>query len=569
MTNVYSTAVRLCSQLYPWEVETSTELEESLSFINADYEPREVVQAGFGAGIITFLLSSLLLFTTLPMTAGIALMVIFSLAVVHFVHTTPQVLAAFGRTEALGESPSLIGRIVLRMHIQPATETAVEFAAETGTGRLSENLSEHIDRAMGTHRTGLIGFADEWGDEFPAVRRSAHLLSTAQDAPTGQRGRTLDKALSAMLDGTRDQMSRFTERIRGPSTMLYAFGVMVPLALVGLVPAASIAGITVTIDLFVILYILILPAAIISVSVWILIRRPVAFPPPDISRAHPDVPDAKWPPVAIGTVAGVGGYLTTVFLGVGYLAPLSAAGLGLGATVYLLYKPIAAVRKRVRATEEHLVDALYIVGRQVDENESVESAIALAGTRVPGETGAVFERVAELQEQLHLTVQEAFLGEHGVLQEIPSPRAHETASLLSIAADEGQPAGEAIVEMANHLDDLRDVERQTHRELSEVTGTLHNTAIVFGPLVAGATIGLAEIMSTEGVTTFDMGTLPTELLGLVIGTYVLILTILLTALSVGLKHGLDRPLVGYRVGKNLLVAIPTYVLSVLAVTVLI
>jgi len=565
MTDLFSIFVRWFSALYPWEVETSDELAESLSFINADYEPQDVVRAGLGAGIVTFLLSSVMLFTTLPLFGSVGLMIIFSLAVVHFVHTTPNVLAAFGRTEALGQSPNLIGRIVLRMQIQPATETAVQFAAETGNGRLSENLSYHIDRAMGTHRTGLTGFADEWGDEFPAVRRSAHLLVTAQDAPDAQRSQTLDRALTAMLDGTRDQMSRFTESIRAPSMMLYAFGVMVPLALVGLVPAASLADITITVDAFVILYIFVLPAALTSVSVWILIRRPVAFPPPDISWDHPDVPDRKWPPFVVGLAAGGVGYAGTVALGVGFLAPISAVGIGLGMSLYLLYRPIEAVRRHTRAVEEHLVDALYIIGRQVTENEAVESAITLTGKRVPGETGEVFKRAAEVQHQLHITVEDAFLGEYGALNNIPSPRAHGTASLLSIAADEGQPAGHAIVEMANHLDDLKDVERQTRRELSQVTGTLQNTATVFAPLVAGATIGLAEIMSSEGVALIDMGDLPTEALGLIIGVYILILSILLTALSIGLQHGLDRSLVGYRVGKTLLVSVPIYVISVFSI----
>lgn len=565
MTNAFPVFVGLFSALYPWEVEVSQELEESLSFIKAEYEATEVVRAGFGAGIVTFFLSLPLLFTTLPVVAAIPLMLVFSIVVVHFVHITPNVLAAFGRTEALGESPNLIGRIVLRMHIQPATETAVTFAAETGFGRLSESLSYYIDRAMGTHRTGLTDFADEWGDEFPAIRRSAHLLSTAQDAPDAQRSRTLDRALSAMLDGTRDQMSAFTESIRAPAMMLYAFGVMVPLALVGLVPAASLAGITMTVDVFIILYNIILPVGIISVSVWILIRRPVAFPPPEVNWDHPDVPSNKWPPFGIGVLAGGIGYLGTVLLGIGYLAPISAVGIGLGATMYFLYRPIAAVRTHTRAVEEHLVDALYIIGRQVDENEAVESAIALAGKRIPGETGAVFRRAAEIQHQLHLTVEEAFLGEYGALKNVPSPRARGTASLLAIAANEGQPAGRAIVEMANHLDDLRDVERQTRRELSQVTGTLQNTALIFGPLVAGATIGLATVMSAQGITAMDMGSLPTESLGLIVGVYILILSVILTALSIGLQYGLDRSLVGYQVGKTLLISIPVYVLSIFAI----
>ena len=548
--------------LYPWEVEVSTRLEESLSFIQSGYGAETIVRAGFGAGLVTFLLSTPLLLSSFPPVVSVVLMLVFSVTAVHFVHTAPNVLAAFGRTEALGQSPNLIGRIVLRMHIQPATESAVRFAADTGFGRLSDSLSYHIDRAMGTHRTGLIEFAGEWSTEFPAIRRSSHLLATAQDAPEAQRARTLDRALHAILDGTRDQMSDFTERIRAPSMMLYAFGVMVPLALVGLLPAASLAGITVTVDAFVVVYNIILPVGLITVSVWILVRRPVAFPPPEVTREHPDVPDRLWPPVVIGLSSGTCVYVLTALTGLDYLAPVGAVGIGLGAAGYVHYRPIAAVRKQTRDIEAHLVDALYIVGRQVDENEAVESAIELAGRRVPGETGKMFQRAADVQRQLHVTVEEAFFGEHGALNNVPSPRAHGTASLLAIAADEGQPAGRAVVEMANHLDDLQDVERQTQRELSQVTGTLRNTALVFGPLVAGSTIGLADIMLNEGISFFDMGSLPTEALGLIVGIYVILLGVILTSLSIALRYGLDRSLVGFEVGKTLLVGVPIYIGSV-------
>lgn len=567
--SVLSVIVDRLASLYPWEVETSTQLEESLAFVQLEYEAETIVRAGFGAGFVTFLLSTPLLFSTFPVAVSAFLMLVFSITVVHFVHTAPNVLAAFKRTEALGQSPNLVGRIVLRMHIQPATESAVRFAADTGFGRLSDSLSYHIDRAMGTHRTGLIEFADEWSTEFPAIRRSSHLLATAQDAPAAQRARTLDRALHAILDGTRDQMSDFTERIRAPSMMLYAFGVMVPLALVGLLPASSLAGITVTVDAFVVVYNIILPVGLITVSVWILIRRPVAFPPPEVTREHPDVPDRLWPPAMIGISAAICMYVLTAVIGVGYLAPIGAVGVGLGAACYVHYRPIAAVRSYTRDVEAHLVDALYIVGRQVDENEAVESAIELAGRRVPGETGKTFQRAADVQRQLHVTVEEAFFGDHGALDNVPSPRAHGTASLLAIAADEGQPAGRAVVEMANHLDDLQDVERQTKRELSQVTGTLRNTALVFGPLVAGATIGLADIMLNEGIAHFDMGALPTEALGLIVGVYVILLCIILTALSIALRYGLDRALVGFEVGKALLVGVPTYIISVAAIGLLI
>ncbi len=562
MSGGYSVLTAL-SALYPWEVEASEDLVESLSFIQAKCSAETVVRAGFGAGFVVLFVGALPAIMLFRPLLAITVISLLAFLTIHAIHSGPKLLAAFGRIEALGQSPNLIGRIVLRMQIQPATEMAVQFAADTGFGPLSRSLETHIDRARGTPRTGLISFADEWGDIFPAIRRSSHLLSTAQDATEEDRERTLDRSLEAVLDGTRDQMADFTESIRAPSTFIYSFGVMIPLALVALAPAASLAGIEVTTEAFIIIYNILLPIILIGLGLWLLIRRPVAFPPPKVTREHPDVPNSIRGPILLGIAGGIGLFVITTVLGLALLAPVSALGFGLGLALFGIYRPVAMVRAHVRAVERHLVDALYIAGRQVDEGEAVESAIDLAAKRVPGETGVVFGTASRLQNELRLTVEEAFLGTYGALNDIPSPRAYGTVSLLSIAASEGQPAGKAIVSMADHLEDLQDVERVTRRELSEVTGTLHHTAMVFAPLVAGSTIALAGGMVDQQVE--GIGNVPVEALAVIVGVYLIMLCLILTPLSVGLRYGLDKALIGYEVSKALLVAAPLYVLTVFVV----
>jgi len=227
--------------------------------------------------------------------------------------------------------------------------------------------------------------------------------------------------------------------------------------------------------------------------------------------------------------------------------------------------PIIAVRNHVRAVETHLTDALYLVGRQVAEGESVESAIELAADRVPAETGDVFDHAASLQRRLHLGVEAAFLGEYGALRDVPSPRARGTAALLAIAADEGQPAGRAIVSMADHLEELEDVEAETNRQLATVTDTLDNTTAYFGPLVAGATVGLAGMIATDTVGMVDGTTLSTDALGIVVGIYIILLCFILTPLSIALRYGLDRALFGYHIGRALTSAMLLYGLTVFIV----
>lgn len=563
-----SSLVRSLAELYPWDVEHSEKLADSLSFIDSDLSPETVVRAGYGAGIVTAFALSFLLVAPVPWPFLAFSLLVAPISAVHLVHSSPHLLAAVRRTEALGDTPNLVGRVVLRMQVQPALESAVAFAADTGRGPLAASLGSHIDRSRGTPGTGLLAFADEWADSFPAVRRSAHLLSTAQDAPAAERTRTLDRALTAVLNGTRNQMADFTAAIRAPTTALFAFGVLLPLALVSLVPTVPMVGISVNIWMVVLLYNLALPLALVAASLWLLVRRPVAFPPPKIDRTHPELPDRLWHRFFLGVFAGGGCYGLVRVLGFAELAPIAAVGIGFGTGLLAVYSPVLALRNYVRDVEAYLTDALYLVGRQVSEGESVESAIALAGQRVPGETGDVFASAAGVQRRLQVDVETAFLGEYGVLENVPSPRARGTAALLAIATDEGQPAGRAIVSMADHLEELEELESETRRSLEEVTGTLDSTAAYFGPLVAGATVGLAKMMADLETANIEQASVfPIDQLALSVGVFVLTLCFILIPLSIVLRHGFDRALIGYHVGRGLCSATVVYVFAVAAIDV--
>lgn len=566
--HVVERAVAGLAGLYPWPVSASEDLDRALGFLGATTSPETVVRAGYGAALVV--MPVVVGGVVLAPTGFVPLLGLFGvvslLGVVHLVHVAPRVLATARRTRALGEAPALVSRAVLRMRITPATEAAATFAAETGQGPLAASLREHVRRAAGTPRSGLTRFTSEWNEWFPALRRALLLVESAGAAPSGERDRTLDRGLDAVLDGTRDQMAAFAASLQGPATALYAFGVLLPLALVALLPAVGMTGVSLPLAAVVLVYDLLLPGVLLAASIWLLVRRPVTFPPPAISRSHPSLPDRRWPPVVAGViVAAVSGIVTGMLLG-SWTAPLAAVGAGVGVTLVSHYRPVKAVRDEVTAVEDGLADALYHVGRRVEEGEAVETAIASAADEVTDATGQVLADAARRQRQLKVGVHEAFLGEYGALATVPSVRARSTASLLALAAREGRPAGRAIVAMAEHLEELATVERDARHRIGQVTSTLANTAAVFAPLVAGATVALADGMAMDsgsGPMT-DAGGPGTAGLGLSVGLYVLVLAALLTTLSTGLSRGLDRALVGHRVGWAMLAATATYLASFFA-----
>jgi Flp pilus assembly protein TadB len=496
---------------------------------------------------------------SLPAVAAAVVVAAFPAAAVRY---GPGLAATARRSGALGAAPALVSRAILRMRIEPTVEGAAAFAARTGDGPLAESLARHVRQARGTPTSGLGAFADEWGGEFPAIRRAALLVEAAGTAPPDERERALDRAMRAVLDGTRDRMASFAADLDGPATALYAFGVLLPLALVALLPAARVAGIAVAPAAVIVTYDVLLPLGVLAAGAWLLVRRPMAFPPRSVPSDHPDLPGwRRLAPVA-GLAVAVAAWITAGVILPGWMQPLAAAGFGVGTALVVRFRPVAAVREDVRAVEAGLPDALYLVGRQVAEGVAVEAAVERAAGELDGETGVAFDAAARRGRQLHVGVREAFLGEHGALADVPSPRAESAVDLLALAAGEGRPAGTVVVSLADHLEELRGVERAARRELRRVTGTLEHTAAVFGPMVGGATVALAEAMGGRllrpGASTATAGGLDTATLGLAVGAYVLVLSGLLAAIAAGMRRGLDPALVGYRAGLAVCSATATF-----------
>lgn len=564
---------------YPRDPDPGDDLERAIDFLGWPVSPATVVRAGYGGGVVaTFLAVPAALAAPLP-TPGIVpvLALAVGLGVAHVVHSLPTLLAALRRTRALGDAPGIVGRAVLRMRIEPTVESAAAFAARTGEGPLAASLAEHVRAASGDPDAGLARFGDRWGEWFPELRRATALVVAAADAPSGDRTRTLDRAVDAVLSGAADRMGSFAGEVRGPATALYAFGVLLPLALVALLPAAGVAGVPVTLGVVVLVYDVLLPAVVAAAGGWLLLRRPVAFPPARVPDDHPD----RWSSRAVPALAGIAGAAGSAIVGTallpGWIPPLLGVGVGAGTALVVAARPVVLVRRRVEAVESNLPEALYLVGRRVSAGTAVERAIEEAAGELPGETGAVLGDAAAVQRRLRVGVEAAFLGEHGALAELPSARLESAARLLAAAGREGRPAGRAVIDSADHLAELAAIEEEARRDLARVTGTLRHTGALFGPMVAGATVRLAEGMAARGIdaggvaasggdpagtpVAGEVAGIDPAGLGLAVGTYVLVLAVSLTALAVGLERGLDRSLVAYRAGGALVLSAITFATS--------
>ncbi|PAU85411.1 type II secretion system protein [Halorubrum salipaludis] len=580
--------------------EGSDELRRAIAFLGWDATASRVIEAGYRVGVGVGLACAVVAAFVAGPVPGVLFGLAGGLGATHAAHRGPVWLASLRRTRALGAAPGLVGRLVLRMRLDPSTERAVRFAARTGDGPLADGLARRERANADGPTSGLREFAREWRPWFPAIDRAAALVRTAASAPPERRGRCLDRALDATIAGTTDRLAAFVGEVRGPVSALYAFGVLLPLALIALLPAAAAAGVPIGPGVVAALYLGVLPAGLLAASAWLLSRRPVAFAPPNIDGDHPNVPERRVHAAGAGLGTGAVAAAVAARFVAGWAAPVAGIGVGAGVALLVAVRHRRAVLSNVRDVERTLPDAMTVIGGDVAEGVAVETAIANAGERLDGATGELFELAGRRSDTLRVGVREAFLGRGGPAVPVPSPRVRGAVALLSVAAREGRPAGDVLLELADQLEDLRELEGDARRQLATVTGTLTNTAAVFAPLVGGATVALAtgidavdagglgagatagadalgvggvgdtgaSSAGTAGTATESSsgsagGALSIPVLGRIVGAYVLILAALLTALATGLERGFDRTLVAYRVGIALPTATATYLVAFL------
>lgn len=470
-----------------------------------------------------------------------------------------DLLESFARSRAVGRAPDLLAFAILQLTLTPSLERAADFATEAVEGRLSRSLRAHRVAAVSGERA-FEAFATEWVSEDRSLQRAVTLMAVAMDAPRERREETLEDALEAVLEGARERVVEFSTAIRGPAMGIYAFGVMLPLALVGLLPVLASSGGGVSTVALGVMYDLLIPIGLAGSGFWLWARRPAVS---DTAFDLGLVSDARPVPWAIGA-----GFAAAGFAGVGislvapeWTAPITAVGVGGGTGLFVWLQPVIETQTRLDRLEARLPDALRIVGQRLEEGNPVESTVVSVADRFDGPIGELFSRGATRQQQSGEPMATVFLGDDGLLTDVPSQRVEAGLSLVMTAGDYGTSGGQTLVSVGTYLDELLAVERVARRELAQTTSTLRQTAVVFAPAIAGVTVALATGMkAVDG----SGQALDVAALGQVIGVYVLLLAAILPSLSVVLARGFDPVRMGYQSAIALAVGGLVYPLSFLA-----
>ncbi|HWR26028.1 MAG TPA: hypothetical protein VN278_07290, partial [Methanosarcina sp.] len=238
------------------EKSVSSEYRDALRFTGFDLEAYETVlfsYAGTFATLILLLGIDILLFLSMSFDSRTlfiigTLTLVIPLGILCYLSEYVKIRAGFMKISSLGDIPEILSYIVMSMKLVPNLEHAVLFAARNSERPLAKDLKKLIWdlnlRIYSSMDDALLSFADLWGRNSEYFKRSLHLIKSSTAEPDdAQRVITLNRALDISLEGTESLMDSFAAKLKTPSYILYSIFILIPLALVALLPAVTVVGI--------------------------------------------------------------------------------------------------------------------------------------------------------------------------------------------------------------------------------------------------------------------------------------------------------------------------------------
>jgi len=576
----------------------SSGLVASIGFAGLEVRPSEVFSLGFLAAIASLALvamTGIAAFILGMMDTPMAVLLVVCggavpLLIYIYVGGYPRRRAAYMKVHSLGDVPEVISYIVMAMKLNPNIELALKFAATNSKRQLAKDVKKLMwdlqVRAYDSMDMALGAFADEWGAYSEHFKRAIFLIKSATaEREEAMRTITLNRALEVVLQGTKGLMQSFSGELHSPTLILYSIFVMVPLSLVAMLPAAAIVGLRVNALELALLYDALFPLVTLVYAHSILLKRPAAFAPPDIPESRRV---SKWVWASLAGAAGMG-VSSLYFFSPGLPVAGSiffAWGLTAAISVYCLgvYAPYKRTRDEIKKMEEEFADSLFILGRRISEGKSPEDGFAYAAAITSGTgVGRAYARAAYNIRCLRTTLWDAVLSpEFGAFSDVYSDRIRATIGMLvESSGKSGVVAGDSVVRLADHLNELQSIEGEIKKMLYTMTSMLRTTCTVFAPFIGGITLALSQSISEVVAHTltnlsdmpesarqyfpmvpdFSAPLVSSDQFVLIIGLYVIMLVIILLRFVGGIEHGDDRYEFMYSVGTVLPVAMAVFTVT--------
>ncbi len=566
------------------------ELEDALTFTELGLKPKEVTIFAWTIALTLLTLSftgALIAMRTGPnpmyvILAGIAL----AGAALYLIPAYPTRLVIFERMKSLGYAPRLIAYLVIPLKQDPNMEKAAKFAAEHGEDKLTKDLRGLLWKTWsGEYKSideALPMLGHKWGEHIKGIKDSLYAIRTSQmEKHENRRLDTLDRTLDDLLANIQEKFKEFAEDLRTPTAFLFMGGVLLPMVAVIYLPATSMLGFGLATPANISIGLAVIIVCIIIFSEYILAKRPVTFSPIEVPRDYPGLPtpgktrifrrecsilkcslgiagliSAGSIPYLLGFSEGIWGQLNTL--------PL-ILGVGAGLCVYLRWdaQPRLKARNEIEQAEEDTIEASFHIGNRLMTGTPAEEALIKVSKLLSNPTeksrlGDILEDTARNIRYMNLTLEDAFFHpDKGSLKNVHSGLIRSIFKMFVISMRRGVRSGaETLIASANHFKDIKKVEKSVKDKIAYTTSMMKITVALITPALcalAPPLVGIFEAVLNKynsggensmigniGFSIIQPPSITPEVLTLIIGAYMITLSVILMRFATILEEGNDE-----------------------------
>ncbi|MEM0243115.1 MAG: hypothetical protein QXT34_01515 [Candidatus Aenigmatarchaeota archaeon] len=546
--NWYEKLCYFSSKIIPIKV-TNKKLAEDIIFSGLNTFPHEV----YSLSIFLFLVSFLILIPIYFVFSDLGIFIFaipFGLA--YLIYNYPSFRAQVNKIQTNNEAIKIVTYLVLYLEHNPNFEAAIEFASKKVRGILSDDLKKIVwDLKIGRFsrlKDALEFYAPKWMKWNENFLRTLILLSNVGYISSyEERKNILSKALDFVLTKNLEETKVYVEKVRGPVTMLFMFGLLMPSIGLIMFPMISVfMHFSVKPGYLIFGYLVVLPIINLYLIFRIISLRPGAFLIVDISK-HPKLPPINYfyfgkklvpiIPLSVLTFLLISFFGILHFLdfysqyyelqelgmvkkleelvkkendikNIGNLIAsfLIPAGFGIAAYLYFYLNSFQRIkiRKEIKDIEEDLPNLLITSGNFLESGYPIEKVIEKtleeyerlglkekAGYKF---FSALRERILKFGENINL----AIFGKGGLINYFPSAILEEVFRILVDTTYKSvKSAGSIAKTIAKYLENISQVEFRLKELLSDVRGNLKMQAQFLIPIITG-------IVSSTGIFIINM-----------------------------------------------------------------
>lgn len=547
---------------------------------------------------IDFSILNIILFMTAPTIA-----VPFGLYI--FIALYPEHLAERVRVRSIGRAPEAINYMIMSMRLSPSLNKAIEFAAENTDEPMASGLKKVLWKVYMQEHSNIedafLDFAYSWGEWNEDLRRSLYAIRNAtlegesREGSTEGLKRSLDKANDIILSGTKARIENFATSLSGPTTILFALGILLPMVIGAMLPLLALGsldfnfagesfteldgGAIVTNQsdnslLIIFLMDILFPVVTLGYAYKILGSRPGTASPPQIE----DNQMSKQKKIKIVIVSIAIGVtlslisLTQIFGGFGEIIGTLPIvwGISFGLAWYCLAttRDLKKKRDKIKQMEDEFPDALFQLGSRIVQGNSLEVAFRKTSETMKGTLLAdKFQKVSYSLQVTRVPLKKILLDEDmGVFSkaEVPSRNIRATMkTIVEIVQKDPLTAGTTIVGISNYMKDMKKYDRDIKISLGNTVSMMRSTALVFAPLVMGITAALYVLLSDALSVISSSPMVPASTFFLVLGIYLVLTVIIIMYFCTGIEHGDDKIERMVNIGQALPISAVVFTLALL------